>query len=116
RLGFQTIRWVLRADGLVEPLLARPGQKLDADVRALAIVGLCQLLYTEIPAHAAVAETVEAARQMGHARAAGFINAILRRSQREHAALSAQIDRDLAVRTAHPRWLVAALTKDWGEQ
>src|SRR6185436_20470095 len=84
--------------------------------RALAIVGLCQLLYTEIPAHAAVAETVEAARQMGHARAAGFINAILRRSQREHAALSAQIDRDIAVRTAHPRWLVAALAADWGEQ
>jgi 16S rRNA (cytosine967-C5)-methyltransferase len=101
---------------MLERLLARPGQKLDPDVRGLAILGLCQLLYTEIPAHAAVAETVEASRQMGHARAAGFINAVLRRCQREHAALSAQIDRDIAVRTAHPRWLVTALTKDWGEE
>ena len=108
-LVYDSIRWYLRLDALLERLLARPGQKLDADVRALAIVGLCQLLYTEIPAHAAVAETVEAARQMGHARAAGFINAVLRRCQREHAALSAQIDRDIAVRTAHPRWLVTEI-------
>ena len=113
-LVYDSIRWYLRLDALLDRLLARPGQKLDPDVHGLAIVGLCQLLYTEIPAHAAVAETVEAARQMGHPRAAGFINAVLRRCQREHAALGAQIDRDIAVRTAHPRWFVTALTKDWG--
>ena len=115
-LAYDSIRWYLRLDALLDRLLARPGQKLEPDVRALAIVGLCQLLYTEIPAHAAVAETVEAARQLGHPRAAGFINAILRRCQREHMQLSAQIDRDVATRTAHPRWLVDALAADWGEQ
>jgi 16S rRNA (cytosine967-C5)-methyltransferase len=115
-LAYDSIRWYLRLDALLERLLSRPGQKLDPDVRALAIVGLCQLLYTEIPAHAAVAETVEAARVLGHPRAAGFINALLRRCQREHAQLTAQIDRDLPVRTAHPRWLVNALAADWGEQ
>lgn len=115
-LSYDSIRWYLRLDALLDRLLARPGQKIEADVRALAIVGLCQLLYTEIPAHAAVAETVEAARPLGHARAAGFINAILRRCQREHVQLLAQVDRDVAVRTAHPRWLVDALAADWGEQ
>jgi 16S rRNA (cytosine967-C5)-methyltransferase len=115
-LTYDSIRWYLRLDALLDRLLARPGQKLEPDVRALAIVGLCQLLYTEIPAHAAVAETVEAARNLGHARASGFINAILRRCQREHEQLGAQIDRDVAVRTAHPRWLVDALEADWGEQ
>ena len=115
-LTYDSIRWYLRLDALLDRLLARPGQKLEPDVRALAIVGLCQLLYTEIPAHAAVAETVEATRHLGHARAAGFINAVLRRCQREHAQLGAQIDRDVAVRTAHPRWLVDALEADWGEQ
>src|SRR4029453_1572022 len=84
-LVYDSIRWYLRLDALLERLLARPGQKLDPHVRGLAIVGLCQLLYTEIPAHAAVAETVEAVRLLGHARAAGFINAVLRRCQREHA-------------------------------
>jgi 16S rRNA (cytosine967-C5)-methyltransferase len=115
-LVYDSIRWYLRLDKLLERLLARPGQKLEPDVRALAIVGLCQLLHTEIPAHAAVAETVEAARHLGHARAAGLINAVLRRCQREHLELGAQIDRDVAVRTAHPRWLVDALVADWGEQ
>lgn len=115
-LAYDSIRWYLRLDALLGRLLARPGQKLEPDVRALAIIGLCQLLYTEIPAHAAVAETVEAARPLGHARAAGFINAILRRCQREHTQLAAQVDRDVAIRTAHPRWLVDALTNDWGEQ
>ena len=115
-LVYDSIRWYLRLDALLERLLARPGQKLDPEVRALAIVGLCQLIYTEIPPHAAVAETVESARLLGHPRAAGFINAILRRCQREYEQLSAQIDRDPAVRTAHPRWLVDALAADWGEQ
>jgi 16S rRNA (cytosine967-C5)-methyltransferase len=115
-LAYDSIRWYLRLDALLERLLARPGQKLDPDVRALAIVGLCQLLYTDIPEHAAVAETVEAARSLGHPRAAGFINAVLRRCQREHKQLSAQIDRDIAVRTAHPRWLVDALVADWGDE
>jgi 16S rRNA (cytosine967-C5)-methyltransferase len=115
-LAYDSIRWYLRLDALLERLLARPKQKLDPDVRALAIVGLCQLLYTDIPAHAAVAETVEATRMLGHARAAGLINAVLRRCQREHAQLGELIDRDIAVRTAHPRWLVDALATDWGEQ
>lgn len=115
-LTYDSIRWYLRLDALLERLLARPGQKLDPEVRALAIVGLCQLLYTDIPEHAAVAETVEAARLLDRARAAGLINAVLRRCQREHAQLGAQIDRDIAVRTAHPRWLVDALAADWGEQ
>ncbi len=115
-LAYDSIRWYLRLDALLDRLLARPGQKLDPDVRALAVVGLCQLLYSDIPEHAAVAETVEAARLLGHPRAAGLINAVLRRCQREHAQLSAQIDRDVAVRTAHPRWLVDALAADWGEQ
>jgi len=115
-LAYDSIRWYLRLDALLARLLARPAQKLEPDVRALAIVGLCQLVYTQIPEHAAVAETVEAARHLGHARAAGLINAILRRCQREHEQLGAQIDRDVAVRTAHPRWLVDALAADWGEQ
>jgi 16S rRNA (cytosine967-C5)-methyltransferase len=73
------------------------------------------LLYTDIPAHAAVAETVAATRLLDQPRASGFINAILRRCQREQAQLLLEIDRDLAVRTAHPRWLVEKLRKDWRE-
>lgn len=115
-LSYDSIRWYIRLDALLERLLTRPNQVLAPEVRALAIVGLCQLLYTEIPAHAAVAETVSAARLLHQPRAAGFINAILRRCQREHVRLSADVDRDIATRVAHPRWLVNALNVDWGAQ
>jgi 16S rRNA (cytosine967-C5)-methyltransferase len=112
-LAYDSIRWYVRLDALLQQMLARPGQKLEPDVHALAIVGLCQLLYTDIPPHAAVAETVNAARVLGRARAAGMLNAVLRRCQREGNALLATIDEDLALRTAHPRWLVDAIRDDF---
>lgn len=115
-LCYDSVRWYIRLETLLGRLLERPQQKLDPDIRALAIVGLCQLLYTDIPAHAAVAETVAATRLLGQPRAAGFINAILRRCQREHANLLPAIDRELALRTAHPRWLVERLRQDWRDR
>jgi 16S rRNA (cytosine967-C5)-methyltransferase len=82
-------------------------------VHALAIIGLCQLLHTEIPVHAAVDETVNATRLLRQPRAAGLVNALLRRCLREQKQLCEDVDRDLAVRTAHPRWLVDALCSEW---
>ncbi|MFC4310564.1 16S rRNA (cytosine(967)-C(5))-methyltransferase RsmB [Steroidobacter flavus] len=115
-LSYDSIRWYVRLDALLTRLLARPNQELEPEIRALAIVGLCQLIYTDIPEHAAVAETVAATRVLKQPRASGLVNAILRRCQREHAQLLPKIDRDLAVRTAHPRWLVEKLRKDWGDR
>ena len=115
-LCYDSVRWYIRLDTLLGRLLSRPKQTLDPEIRALAIVGLCQLLYTDIPAHAAVAETVAATRLLNQPRASGFINAVLRRCQREQAQLLPEIDRDLAVRTAHPRWLVEKLREDWRER
>ena len=115
-LSYESIRWYVRLDALLKRLLTRPNQALEPELHALAIVGLSQLLYTDIPAHAAVDETVNAVRPLRQPRASGLINAILRRCQREGAKFGAEIDRDLAVRTAHPAWLVDALTHDWGER
>ena len=112
-LVYDSVRWYIRLDALLMQLLARPNQRIEPDVRALAIVGLCQLLYTDIPEHAAVAETVNAARVLKRPRAAGLLNAILRRCQRESGALLTKIDADLALRTAHPRWFVDALRNDF---
>ena len=52
---------------------------------------------------------------LGFEKAAGFVNAILRRFQREQADILHAIDRDVALRTAHPRWFVDALRSDRGE-
>jgi len=112
-LCYDSVRWYLRLDALLGRLLSRPKQPLTPELHALAIVGLCQLLYTTIPAHAAVDETVNAARVLKQPRAAPLLNAVLRRCQREGAQLLASLDRDLAIRTAHPGWLVQMLDTDW---
>jgi 16S rRNA (cytosine967-C5)-methyltransferase len=115
-LVYDSVRWYIRLDALLGKLLARPQQRIEPEVRALAIVGLCQLIYTDIPPHAAVGETVNAARVLDRPRAAGLLNALLRRFQREGQALLAEIDAELALRTAHPRWLVDALRTDFPKQ
>lgn len=115
-LCYDSIRWYIRLDALLDRLLTRPGQVLEPEVRALAIVGLCQLIYSEVPPHAAVDETVNAARVLRQPRAAGLINAVLRRWQRDGAKVAAAVDRDPAIRAAHPQWLTAALNADWPQR
>lgn len=112
-LSYGTIRWQLRLEAMLGKLLARPQAELDPSLRALLLVGLFQLLHSDIAQHAAVGETVEASRVLKLDRASGLVNAVLRRCQREAAGLAAQIDRDPARRTAHPSWLVDALKRDW---
>ena len=112
-LTYGAVRWHIRLDALLAKLSSRPPHALDPSLRALIIVGLYQLLHTDIAAHAAVAETVEATRALKQPRAAGFVNALLRRAQREGTALLAELDRDIAIRTAHPFWLAAQLAADW---
>lgn len=111
-LCYGTLRWHFRLIEILRRICGRPPERLEPELRALLEVGLFQLLSGEVAAHAAVSETVSAARELGHARAAGFVNAVLRRFQRERAALLADVDRDLATRTAHPAWLVEALRRD----
>jgi len=115
-LVYDSARWYLQLDAILKRLLARPQQRLPPDIHALAIVGLCQLLHTDIPAHAAVAETVNAARVLGKQRASGFLNAVLRRCQREGAQIAADIAADRALGTAHPRWFVEALERDFPDK
>ena len=57
-LAFGTARWQPRLSALAAKLLQKPFKTADADVEALLLVGLYQLLYTRVPAHAAIGETV----------------------------------------------------------
>ncbi|MFJ4114590.1 16S rRNA (cytosine(967)-C(5))-methyltransferase RsmB [Pseudomonas sp. NPDC089758] len=115
-LAFGTARWQPRLDLLAAQLLQKPFKTADADVQALLLVGLYQLFYTRIPAHAAIGETVGCADKLKKPWAKGLLNAVLRRAQREGEALLAGMERDPVVRTAHPRWLQKALKAFWPEQ
>ncbi|MFH7495183.1 transcription antitermination factor NusB, partial [Pseudomonas syringae pv. tagetis] len=63
----------------------------------------------ELPAHAALSATVDAARALGRERQAGLVNAILRRAQREGFP-------EQPARDAFPEWLADAIERDWPAQ
>ena len=115
-LAFGTARWQPRLSALAAKLLQKPFKAADADVEALLLVGLYQLLYTRVPAHAAIGETVGCAEKLKKPWAKALLNAVLRRAQRESEALLAELEHDPVVRTAHPRWLQKSLKAFWPEQ
>lgn len=108
-MAFTTCRHALHYREVLKPMLQRAPA---APVEALLLLGLAQLRDLRIPDHAALSETVDAARQLGQERSTGLINAVLRRYLREKEALEA---RAAAFAHANPEWLKAALEKDWGK-
>ena len=112
-LAFGTARWQPRLSILALELLSKPFRKADQDVEALLLVGLYQLLYTRIPAHAAISETVSCATALKKPWAKALLNAVLRRAQREAETLLPILEKDPVVLTAHPRWLQKSLKAFW---
>lgn len=115
-LAYGAVRNHHRHQALLAKLLTRPLKDRDRLLEALLSVGLHQLADPEQPDYAAVSATVEAARLLGLAHAAGLVNASLRRFQREAPALLASLAGDRAARYSHPAWLLARLRADWPDQ
>lgn len=114
-LTFGTLRWFHRLDAVLAQLLSKPLKQKDHDIRALLLVGLYQLVVLDIPAHAAVSETVEAVRALGKTWAAGLVNAVLRSAQRRKQELLARADNLPQARWSHPQWWQERLREDWPE-
>jgi 16S rRNA (cytosine967-C5)-methyltransferase len=118
----------LRGQGSYDAILAicsdRDLDRIDPPLREVLRLGAHQLLATRIGAHAAVATSVDLAKDVMGPRPAGFVNAVLRRvatrdleSWLEIAAPSRADDLvgHLSVRYSHPRWIVSALSEALGE-
>lgn len=114
-LALGTARWQPRLEILAAQFLDKPLRRADQDVQALLLIGLYQLLYTRIPEHAAIGETVDCASALKKNWAKGLLNAVLRRAQREAGELLPQLEKDPVVVTAHPRWLQKSLKAHWPE-
>ena len=114
-LALGTARWQPRLEILAAQFLDKPLRRADQDVQALLLIGLYQLLYTRIPEHAAIGETVDCASALKKNWAKGLLNAVLRRAQREADELLPQLEKDPVVVTAHPRWLQRSLKAHWPE-
>ncbi len=114
-LVFGVLRDYRRLCALRDQLLRSALKTRDQDVALIIILGLYQMMAMEVPAHAAVSETVALARQRGKPWAAKLVNALLRRFQREQDALLAAVEQNPAVHWSVPDWLLAAFAADWPE-
>lgn len=109
-------RWFQQLEVLANRLLQRPLKARERELQALLVIGIYQLQHTRIPAHAAVAESVAATRRLDKGWASGLVNAVLRRFQREGAALLQQLAAESpVVRYALPDWLLQRLQAAWPE-
>ncbi|QQQ01027.1 16S rRNA (cytosine(967)-C(5))-methyltransferase RsmB [Lysobacter enzymogenes] len=107
---FAVLRQPLRMEAALNEWMPRPLPPRDSELRALLLAGLAQLDPMQLPAHAALDATVQAARLLGRAHQAGLVNALLRRAQRD--GLPA-----VDPRHSHwPSWLRGMLRKDWPER
>lgn len=118
----KTLRGAIRLDHVLERHLKRPASSLEPPVLAALRLGAAQILLMDrVPPHAAVGETVAAARAFTP-KAAGLVNAVLRRVAAEEARPGAvRLPRDaapaarLALETSHPEWLVGRWVAAFGE-
>ncbi len=99
------LRWRLTLDALLVPHLKQPVAELDELVRSVLRVGLYEARRMRTPVPVAVAEAVRVAKGVAP-RAAGLVNAVLRRAVDEPWPDPDDPSVPLWVRHSHPEWLV----------
>jgi 16S rRNA (cytosine967-C5)-methyltransferase len=116
-LTYGTLRGRQTYDAVLDLCSDRPAAGIDPPVREVLRLGAHQLLATRVASHAAVATSVDLAKDVVGMRPAGFVNAVLRRiATRDLDGWLAIItpDRDtdpvgyLAAANSYPRWIVDA--------
>jgi 16S rRNA (cytosine967-C5)-methyltransferase len=104
------LRWQIRLDCQIRPLLKRPNAKLESEVLIALRLAAFQILFLDrIPAHAAIDESVELTKQSGHRFASAMVNAVLRNLANGSTVRSHFADEspeELALAQAHPAWIV----------
>lgn len=110
-LCYGTIRWCIPLRELCSYLLKKPLNDNDQDIYALLLIGLYQLNYLRTSPHAAVHETVQAARELHKVWAVPLINGVLRSFQRQNASLLKKLPK--ISHFAHADWLIKKLQHVW---
>lgn len=107
---FGCLRFQAQLDFLIDYFSGRPQTKLDEEVRIALRMGIYQLRYLErIPAHAAVAESVELVKRAHKRSAAGLVNAVLRKVNRKPVTWP-----DRATELSIPAWMLDRWDRFYG--
>lgn len=121
-LVIETLRWQLRLDALIAPLLRRPLVHLDPVAHILLRMAACQVCkLDQVPDHAIVDEGVRLARRFTSTGAAKLVNAVSHRLVSDGQARwdhleGAASPSDWSVTHSHPGWMVERWRKRWGDE
>ena len=110
-IAIGTLRWQAALDHVIAWAGQRDLDAFDADTLDILRLSAYQLLHLDrVPAAAVVNDAVTLARQQGRGRAAGAVNAILRRLSRSRSRLPLPDASDprayLSITWSHPAWLI----------
>ncbi len=112
-LCFGTLRWYPQIEIILQQLIDKPLKQKELPLQALIACGIYQLLYMRIAEHAVINETVAGTKKLNRQWAKGFVNAVLRKVQRQQQSIMEQHQQNQVFHQAHPRWLIDELQKDW---
>jgi 16S rRNA (cytosine967-C5)-methyltransferase len=124
RLAHELVAGTLRQRSVLDrqlaPLVPRGWASVAVELQDILRLAAYQLTYLErIPAHAAVDTSVTLAKEAGGTRAAGFVNAVLRRFARSVSPAAPVVSEDpavLATEHSHPLWLVQRWIDSFGPE
>ncbi len=121
RLSYGVIQNKLLLDYYIGCYCTQKAEKLESVIRNILRLGGYQILFMDkIPHRAAVNEAVEMTKRHGRCKAAGMVNAVLRKFV-EHWMDMPALPQDtteeyLSIRYSHPRWLVERLVDVLGPE
>ena len=116
---FGVMRVLPELDFYIHNLMSKVLTGKNRILHYLLLTGLYQILYTRIPEHAAVGETVGAVNDLKKTQLKGVINGVLREFLRQQASLKQKFQQDSKQQisqTLHPRWLLNRLKSAYPEQ
>ena len=114
-LCYGVLRTLPRLDFFCRSLMKKPLTGKQRAMHFLILVGIYQLLYTRIPSHAAVGETVNGAKALKKPALKGMVNGVLRNFLREQESLIEKAEQQDTLRYCHPGWLVKRLQAAYGK-
>ncbi|EGA65117.1 16S rRNA (cytosine(967)-C(5))-methyltransferase RsmB [Vibrio brasiliensis] len=113
---YGALRYLPRLESIANELMDKPLKGKQRVFHHLILVGIYQLSFMRIPAHAAVGETVEGTKTLKGPRLRGLINAVLRNYQRNQEELDAMAVSHNAGKYGHPGWLLKLLQESYPQQ
>lgn len=112
-LCYGVIRHYFDLEFLLSQLLTKPLKPKDHDIKALLLVGLYQLQQMRVKSHAAVSETVAAAKHKVWAKS--LVNGVLRQYLRDADSLEASCAAHHQTHHNHPEWMMKLIQQAWPE-